>query len=169
MKSGILFVVGLAFVFLAGDTSAQTASRVELKLDGPAQSVKPGKKFDARLVAKIEDGWHVYGLTKIPSGPIPTQITLEKGQPFTLAGEIGTPVPTIDRDSAFGVDVEFYTGDAEFTLPIKVDPKARPGTRQLAVNVRFQVCSGSICLRPQTVKLTVSVKVGETISSRRGH
>ena len=161
-----LWILGLGLLLLAaGDASAQTPDRVELTLSGPQQAVKPGKKFDARLTAKIEDGWHVYGMTKIPSGPIPTHITLAPGQPFTVAGEIGTPVPTVDRDSAFGVDVEFYTGEAEFTLPIKVDPKARAGTRQIVVNVRFQVCSGSMCLRPQVVKLTASIIIGTPFRS----
>jgi DsbC/DsbD-like thiol-disulfide interchange protein len=168
VKNGILLINGLALLLLGSFVSfAQTPDRVELKLNGPAGANKPGKKFEARIVVKIEDGWHVYGLTKMPSGPIPTQITLSPGQPFTLSGEIGSPVPTVDRDSAFGVDVEFYTGEAEFTLPIKVATKALSGTRQLVVNVRFQVCSGSMCLRPQTVKLTAPVIVGNTIPSRR--
>ncbi len=168
MKNSLLCLIGSALLLLAGaNARAQNASRVELKLDVQPQTVKPGKKFDARLVAKIEDGWHVYGLTKIPGGPIPTQITLTTGQPFSLAGVIGGPVPIVDRDSAFGVDVEYYEGEADFTLPIKVDPKTRPGTRELEVSVRFQVCSGSMCLRPQTVKRTAPVTIGRTSSSRK--
>ena len=159
-NKGVILIFGPAVVLLAlTSVSAQSATRVDLKLDGLPQTVKPGKKFEAKITAKIEDGWHVYGLTKIPSGPIPTQITVDQGQPFTLSGEIASPVPTVDRDSAFGVEVEFYQGDAEFTLPIKVDAKARPGKRQLAVSIRFQVCSGSMCLRPQTVKLTAPVTI----------
>lgn len=138
---------------------AQTADRVKLKLLGVPQTIKPGKTFNARLVAKIDDGWHVYSLTKIPGGPIPTQIILAKGQPFKLAGEIVTPTPRVDRDSAFGVEVEFYEGKAEFTLPIKVAPKTRPGTRKLEVSVRFQVCSGEMCLRPQIINLNIPIIV----------
>ena len=137
---------------------AQSPDRVLFTLTKLPRTVTTGRTFDAQLLAKIDDGWHIYGLTKVP-GPIPTQITLPTDQPFSLSGEIVTSAPKIDYDSVFGSDVEFFEGDAEFGLPIKVDPKAVAGKRTVAVSVRYQICSATTCLPPKVVQVRAPVHV----------
>lgn len=140
---------------------AQGLERIEIKLAGLPAAVKAGSKFNARLIAKIDDGWHVYGLTKITGGPIPTRITVAEKTPFTLAGEIAGPVPIIDRDSVFGMDVEYYEGEAEFTLPLKVLSKAKLGKFPLSVSLRFQACNREMCLPPKVLEVTAPLAIAK--------
>ena len=166
--SAFLLAGSFALVIIAaGDVSGQRPDRVVFSLSGLPKTISAGTDFDVKLVAKIEDGWHVYGLTKIAGGPIPTRITLAEKQPFTLSGEIGTPEPIVDRDSAFGVDLEYYEGDAEFILPIEARPGTPVGNHLLTVSVRFQVCSQEMCLPPKVKDVSAPIRIKTPIPSRK--
>jgi len=91
---------------------------------------------------------------------------LSRRQFFKVAGKIGTPVPKIDRDSVFGVDIETFEGEAEFRLPVKVDAKARPGKQNLSITFRYQVCSGTTCLPPRNTIVTGPVTIATGIAER---
>jgi hypothetical protein len=48
---------------------------VAWKLEPPAaKTVKPGGRFNVKLVATIQAGWHLYSLKPIADGPIPTRV-----------------------------------------------------------------------------------------------
>jgi thiol:disulfide interchange protein DsbD len=115
-----------------------------------------GTTLRVGVTATIDEGWHLYSLKPLDGGPIPTRITLPEGQPFTLAGAIEAPPPLVLRDDVFEMDVEYYNGSAEFTLPVK--PSA-PGRQKLRIAARYQTCNDKICLPPRTVTLETTVQV----------
>jgi Disulphide bond corrector protein DsbC len=119
-------------------------------------SVAPDGSLAAELTAKIEDGWHLYSLTPIANGPIPTRIRLPAEQALELAGEIEAPDPFVSADPNFGVEVEYYEESVTFKLPLK-RRAGRDGDR-LIVEARYQVCTSRLCLPPKTVKLVADVK-----------
>ena len=115
---------------MAACLAAAPADPVAWKLQNPpAAPVKAGARFNVKLLAAVQDGWHLYSLKPMAEGPIPTRIWIAEGQPFSLAGAVQSPDPQVMQDASFGMEVELYEGEAVFTLPVRVAP-ARPRARR---------------------------------------
>ena len=123
--------------------------------------VKAGARVMAKLVATVQEGWHLYSLKPMAEGPIPTRIWLAEGQPFALAGSIQAPDPQVMQDPSFGMEVELYEGEAVFTLPVQVAAGATPGEQKLVVSASYQSCNAKLCLPPKTVKAELSVPISK--------
>src|SRR5260370_4306418 len=131
---------------LAAAMLAAPPDPVAWKLEeAPAKPVKPGARFNVKLVAKIQEGWHLYSLKPMADGPIPTRIWLPEGQPFQLAGRIQAPAAQILQDPSFGMEVELFEGQPSFTLPVKAG-SAAAGSHPLMVSVSYQSCNDRMCL-----------------------
>jgi thiol:disulfide interchange protein DsbD len=152
-----LFFAGVMTACLA----AAPADPVVWKLNPPATSVKAGARFTVKLLAQVQDGWHMYSLKPMAEGPIPTRIWVAEGQPFALAGAIQAPDPQVMQDPSFGMEVELYEGEAVFTLPVRVASGASPGTQKLVVSASYQSCNNRLCLPPKTAKVEVPITVAK--------
>jgi thiol:disulfide interchange protein DsbD len=145
--------IGAATV-LALALAAAPPDPVAWKIEGaPAKAAKAGDRFSVRLVAQIQDGWHLYSMKEVADGPVATRIWLAEGQPVQLAGAIQSAPPEMVQDPSFGVEVEQYQGQAEFTLPLRATGPAQ----KLAVNVSYQSCNNRLCLPPKTVKVEAAL------------
>ena len=147
---------------LATGLAAAPADPVAWKLqDAPAASVKAGARFTVKLLAAVQDGWHLYSLKPMTEGPIATRIWIAEGQPFLLAGAVRAPEPRVMQDPSFGMEVELYEGEAVFTLPVRVAPGAAPGGQKLVVSASYQSCNNKLCLPPKTVQVEVPITIGK--------
>ena len=146
---------------LAALLMAAPPDPVAWKLNPPAAPVKAGTRFNAKLLADVQDGWHLYSLKPMAEGPIPTRIWIPDGQPFTLAGAIQAPDPQVMQDPSFGMEVELYEGEAVFTLPVRVAAGAPSGAQKLVVSASYQSCNNKLCLPPKTVKVEVPVTIAK--------
>jgi len=126
--------------------------------DTAGKPVKPGSRFQVKLVAAIEPGWHLYSLKPMAEGPIPTRIWIADGQPFTLAGAIQAAEPTVVQDPALNMEVEMYEGEAAFTLPVQA-AAGTAGSQKLVVSASYQTCNNRLCLPPKTVRVELAVMV----------
>ena len=113
---------------LAACLAAAPADPVAWKMQNPSGSpVKRGARFTVKLLAEVQEGWHLYSLKPMAEGPIPTRIWIAEGQPFSLAGAVRSPDPHVVQDANFGMEVETYEGEAVFTLPVRAVAGATPG------------------------------------------
>ncbi|MGD1148584.1 MAG: redoxin family protein [Thermoanaerobaculaceae bacterium] len=121
-----------------------------------------GASAEIAVVVTLEPGWHIYSLTQPAGGPVPTTVKLDPCGTLVGAGPLRQGTFEKHREEAFSVDVESFAATAEFWVPVKVVPKAKPGTYTCAVRVRCQACDGKICLPPTDyvaeVKLVVAKK-----------
>ncbi|HKE20928.1 MAG TPA: protein-disulfide reductase DsbD N-terminal domain-containing protein [Bryobacteraceae bacterium] len=141
-------------VLLAFTLAAASPDPVAWKIEGaPAKAAKGGDRFTIKLVAEIEEGWHLYSMKEVADGPVATRIWLAEGQPVQLAGPIRGDPPEMVEDASFNMEVEEYLGQAEFTLPLR----ATGWVSKLAVNVSYQSCNNRICLPPKTVKVEAAL------------
>ncbi len=125
----------------------------------PSAPIAPGATTSITLKANIDDGWHIYAINQGPGGPTPTRITLAPEQPFTLAGALrASAPPRAEMDPSFGINVLTHEKSAAFVVPVRLDPSARSGIDTVHVNARYQACNASLCLPPQTAKLTAAVR-----------
>jgi thiol:disulfide interchange protein DsbD len=147
-------------VFAAVVLGATAPDPVAWKLEEiPARPLKVGARFNLKLVARIQEGWHLYSLKPMVEGPIPTRIWLPEGQPFSLAAAVQAPEPETKHDPSFNMEVELYEGETAFTLPLRIAAGAPPGAQTVVVNASFQTCNNKICLPPRTVKVEAPVVV----------
>ena len=146
---------------MAACLGAAPADPVAWKLVPPAAPVKAGARFNLKLQAEVQDGWHLYSLKPMTEGPIATRIWIPEGQPFLLSGAVRAPEPRVMQDPSFGMEVELYEGEAVFTLPVRVIPGTAPGVQKLAVSASYQSCNNKLCLPPKTIKVEVPVAIGK--------
>jgi thiol:disulfide interchange protein DsbD len=131
------------------------------KLQSSSAPVKAGGRFSVKLLAKVQEGWHLYSLKPMAEGPIATRIWIADGQPFSLAGSVQAPDPQVMQDPTLGMEVELYEGEAAFTLPVKVAAGTAVGAHNLVVSASYQSCNDKLCLPPKTVKVEVPINVGK--------
>jgi len=147
-------------VMVAAILLAAPADPVAWKLqNGPTAPVKAGAQFSVKLLAKVQEGWHLYSLKPMAEGPIATRIWIAAGQPFSLAGGIHAPEPQVMQDPTLGMEVELYEGEALFTVPVKLAAGTAPGPQTLVVSAAYQSCNDKLCLPPKTVKVELPVVV----------
>jgi DsbC/DsbD-like thiol-disulfide interchange protein len=121
--------------------------------------LKAGARFQVKLLAKVQEGWHLYSLKPMAEGPIATRIWIPGGQPFSMAGGIQAPDPQVMQDPTLGMEVELYEGEAMFTLPVKIAAGVAPGLYSLVVSASYQSCNDKLCLPPKTVKAELPVSI----------
>ena len=151
----------LTLAAMAVSLAAAPPDPVAWKLATPPAAVKAGGRFSAKLLAVVQEGWHLYSLKPMAEGPIPTRIWIAEGQPFTLAGPIQSPEPQVMQDPSFGMEVELFEGEAVFTVPVRVTAGAAPGAQKLVVSASYQTCNNKLCLPPKTVKVEVPVTIAK--------
>lgn len=151
--------IPICLAVLALTAAAAPPDPVAWKLATPAKPVKAGAKFSVKLVAQIQEGWHLYSMKHVEDGPVATRIWLPEGQSFELAGPIKGSPPESLQDPSFNMEVELYEGEATFDLPLKAGAAA--GTQTLSVSASYQSCNNKICLPPKTVKVELPVTVGK--------
>lgn len=104
--------------------------------------------------AKIEDGWHIYGMDMPADGPIATSFNFTKKENAKLVGKAETNAKKhCGMDEMFGMELCEYKGNATFTQKMKVSPT---GGYNIAGYVEFMACNNSNCLSPK--KETFSFK-----------
>jgi thiol:disulfide interchange protein DsbD len=141
---------------LPGIVSAAPPKYVTWTARVTPNALHPGEGAQVVLTAHIAAGWHLYSLTQPPGGPLATTITVEPG-PLTQVGAGVQPPPTKQHDAGFNMTIEIYHGAVAFGVPVTV--KAGPGATSAHIKVRSQLCNASTCLPPDTVELTVPLKV----------
>lgn len=151
----------LLAVTMAACLVAAPADPVAWKLSPLAAPVKAGARFSVKLLAEVQEGWHLYSLKPMAEGPVPTRIWIAEGQPFSLAGAVQSPDPQVMQDATFGMEVELYEGEAGFTLPVRVASSAPQGAQKLVVSASYQSCNNKLCLPPKTVKVELPITIGK--------
>jgi hypothetical protein len=126
----------------------------------PARVLTRDSKLSIELSAVVERGWHVYGFSQSPGGPIPLKIAIDDNQVLLGTGAASGTAPVKKHDAALDLDTESYTGTFTLRLPAQVKDHPATGKQDISVSVRFQACSDRTCLPPKTVHILIPVEVG---------
>ena len=109
--------------------------------------------------AVIEPGRYIYSITQGEGGPVPSRISLDADQPFTLAGDVEGPEPKVRFDRNFSMKVEVHEGSVVYRVPVLVAAEAAAGEREMLVRARYQACTNRVCLPAQTETISVPVRI----------
>lgn len=162
-RAALLSAVTLLAVPACSTTGAGPQKPVRWTVTAPSAAIAPNGTADIQLHTVIDGGWHIYAVNQGPGGPVPTRITLAPGQPFTLANSISaTPPPRTQMDSSFNVNVLMHERAVTFVIPIRAGAAIRSGVDTLHINARYQACNATLCLPPQTARLSAPVRTTAT-------
>jgi hypothetical protein len=160
MRQGTIALFTLAMLAASPALAQKSEDVVRWKATGPAGPIKSGTAASIELKAEIDDGWYMYALAQPEGGAPPLEIAIAKGQPFTLdRNRIDAPVPDVTKGTSGEPDTFHYDGKATFTVPVETPTSVKPGKHTVSIEVTYQVCSGSICLRPATTTLPIPLTV----------
>ncbi len=146
-------------VLLAASLARSADNPVNWTVTGnPQKPVAAGAPFTVKLHAEIAPEWHLYGLEQEDGGPVPTEISLP-GDSFLRMGSIRASKPVQLLDPNFNKQVSLYVDKAEFSIPLKVAAGTPEGKQPAKLQVRYQCCSGTMCLPPRMAVLEFPVLV----------
>lgn len=159
----LLAVSVLAGASIACSGSAPPSTKgpqpVTWKADVADQTAGPDGSvlLNVRVVASIEDGWHVYAPSQSGQGPTPLSIKVDSSSMIALSSNVAVPIPQKSMDPNFGIETATYSGEPVITVPIRVSRDAIKSGKAIDVKVRSQACSDKFCLPAKTTTLSVTL------------
>ena len=121
-------------------------------------AVKTGDKmYDLKMVATIQDKWHLYSQTQPEDAVImPTEFTFNANPLLKLEGKIQEQGKMEKfTDKSLGISANQYAGTVTFIQKIKLKANAKT---KLTGTVEYQTCDDKKCLPPKKVNISVEFK-----------
>ncbi len=154
MRTAHLLAMGLllGLVITIQPVSSQPPATVKLSVSAGAVN---GREFSLDVRAVVDSKYHIYG-TELLEGPVPTTVTLQLPENVRLKGALISPEGKKHFDEGFGIDVTWHSGTVVFKQPLELTGPLKQGDA-IGVEFRYQACTESYCLPPQTVKSVFNV------------
>ncbi len=114
------------------------------------------KKYEVKLVATMQQPWHIYSITQPEGGPLPTKITFSKNPLAFTEGAI-REVGKMEKhyEEVFEIDTKFFSNKVEFVQIVNVKGSAKTN---LTGKVEFMACTNEQCLPPQEIPFSIALK-----------
>ncbi|MGY4706168.1 cytochrome c biogenesis protein CcdA [Candidatus Bipolaricaulota sp. J31] len=126
----------------------------------PHIEIPRGGEASLAITVYIEPGWHINAAGVNQEPLIPTTLTFEVPEHITV-GEPGFPEPAREELPWTGRTLALYTDRIEVVVPLRASPDAPPGEGVLRGRLRYQACSGDVCLPPAEKLFTVGIRIVE--------
>lgn len=118
---------------------------------------EPGKTYSAALIVNIISGWHINTAAPYQDWLIPAEIqfdTLDGITPSTVLYPGG-------HDVFLGEEkMSVFSDEATVFFKVTIDAGLSPGEYSLPLQFTYQPCNDRECRAPQTVDLSLPIKVG---------
>ena len=107
--------------------------------------------------ATIDNGYHIYGLTEHPDGPVPTSIKFDNVEGVVFDGSMTvSPDPEKKVDNTFNLVLEMWGGTVTFSQPFTVaNPEA---ANKISGTIKFMACNDNSCLAPKTEQFSIPLQ-----------
>jgi len=131
---------------------AQVLEPVKWKFD--SKSTGNGE-YELLFTAKIDAGWHMYGLNIPGDGPVPTSFNFIENKEITYINNV-TPgkQPEVKFDPTFEMNVELFSNEITFSRKVKIPDGT---TSKVEGAVEFMVCDDTKCLPPKEVEFSFNL------------
>lgn len=121
-------------------------------------AVKTGDKmYDLKMVATIQDKWHLYSQTQPEDAVIiPTTFVFNANPLLKLEGKIQEQGKMEKfTDKSLGISANQYAGTVTFVQKVKLKSNVKTN---LKGSVEYQTCDDKKCLPPKTVNFDIAIK-----------
>lgn len=141
-------IIAFLFLFALG-SSAQILDPIDWSHE--VQKVSDDE-YDLIINADFEPNWHIYSqfivFEEDEIGPIPTEIEFfDAAGNFDLIGKTSEPETKPVFDKAFGMEISYFGGQAQFVQRVKLINKT---LNSIKGAIYFQVCDDTRCLAPDS-------------------
>ena len=135
----------------------------------------PGQTVEFKVTAKVDAPWHIYKYAKDQpeDGPRLTSFDLFDSAGLVPQGEWTPARPPIKKkDNSFPnlEFLEFYEGEASWTIALQVPTGTAPGKKAVRVQINYMICNDGNCSQPiywtlPEAEVTVGEAVAEALTS----
>jgi len=150
MKKFLIFVL---VNFIAVSLLAQSGTKVKWEFTSKKIA---DKKYEIRLVATIQPGWHIYSQNQSEDAIVlPTAIKFVNNPLVVLNGkpkEIGKLFDQFDK--AINARSKYYSNKVEFVQTITLKSNVKTA---ITGEVEFMVCDDRQCLPPDVTKFSIKL------------
>lgn len=131
------------------------------RVSGSAGSVV---QFDVAL--SIVEGWHINTNPAAMESLIPTRLMIADTEPSLSIVRTEFPSGQEYRFEFANQPITVYEGQTTVGVSLKIDDSATEGSRQVPLEILYQACDDTRCLRPTTLRKTLTVEVTGPSASR---
>lgn len=122
--------------------------------------VYSGSEFKIALKVNIDEEWHINSNQPYEDYLIPTELTLEENNYFTLKN-VAYP-KAHDYKFAFSESpLSVWEGEIIIGAIVNVGKEVQPGTYQLIINLEYQACNNISCLAPTSISDTIEIIIAD--------
>jgi thiol:disulfide interchange protein len=129
--------------------------------------VRRGETFLVVIEGTPQEGWHTYPIakhTESQSTAQLSQVRVSDSKEFANLWPITESEPELKQEEGTGLVYE-YEKPFTWTVEVLARPDAAPGTHNLEINLRLQVCDPKGCLtEKQTLTVPVHVSTAEAVA-----
>lgn len=130
-------------------TAASSVSQIldPVKWDITLSEIEGNGDATISFKAKLEEGWHIYGMEIPAGGPQPTTIHFDTQKNADLVGKAkSTKQPTKKHDATFNMEISWFDEEVTFVQRIKV---SNLDNYKISGYVDYMVCNDETCLPPK--------------------
>jgi uncharacterized protein YyaL (SSP411 family) len=143
------------------------ASKVNAEVLLSADPLPPGGTCRVLVLLDIAPGWHIHGNPAgDPEGDNATELSLESELGLKLQ-KVEYPRPRVVERENDLPPARYLEGKVAIRATLQIPQEAAGETEDLPFELLYQACNDASCLRPQTLKLVVPVRVARRLSEAR--
>jgi thiol:disulfide interchange protein DsbD len=128
-------------------------------------TAKRGETVIWRLTIELDKDWHTYPTvqTDPEAQSYVTQITLEPPPGLIVVDKLKDPSGEHTKaEPVLKIKVlKYYEGTFSWELPLVVDPRTQPGTKEIKAEITLTVCDAVGCLLPKTLNRSTTLNVSD--------
>ena len=155
-RAAMVLVAALAATASAQIEVPDWDNAVSFEVVQSQDRLRPGDRIELAVVARIEEGYHLYG----PEEMEPSRTEIEVVSEGLQVSEPSFP-PVVRRDLAGLGTYDLFEGDIAIRVPVTLASDAKAGeSHPASVTVRYQVCTDFACSAPDSETLEVELPTG---------
>lgn len=157
----ICAVIVIALTLLLGAARGQppeAPKRVKTSVLLSVDQAHPGSSFQAAVIAELEKPWHINAHKPTLDFLIPTELTLEPLDGFTI-GPVQYPAAKRMKFEFADEPLDVYEGRVIMRVPLTVARDVAPGEKLIKGKLQYQACNDEVCEAPVTLDVVIPVRV----------
>lgn len=153
--------LALFLLILTSNATLAVAQKLEPVIWETSAENDPDGSVTINLTAKIEKGWHLYGLSLPEDGPNATSVTFNLPEGASLTGELTASVPPSEKfDAIFSLKLMCWESDVILSQRITL-PQRR--SYELSGTICYQACNGLTCTPPKRQPFSITAGIASPI------
>lgn len=155
-----IITLSLLFIFAsAAGIIAQDQQHFKMKPRPSQIEVNAGDNFFIYLNLEFEAEWYTYSTNEQISdegiGPTQSEIFFDNEELLVIDGDIRASESHIKYDKGFEMDVETYSGNMIFEVPVKAQKDLNFASDEVIIGFYTQQCTAEKCLPPMEFKTKI--------------